>query len=166
MKRLAPMKRLALLMVVVWLIAAGVARADVGGEQFAPGQCPYPAVGGFGLDGVGQHYVCDFPTEINGSRHHCVYGGAAAFVGANLNLLIVQFSVLTNAGVLEGVCYWACPDGSVSAEPNPVQTWQGSASSTVPVKRTDCNALAPNPIPPEQPRGVMPQQEPVGGETP
>lgn len=127
--------------------SAAVARADVGGEQYSPGQCPYPAVGAFGLDGVAEHYVCDFPTEINGSKHHCVYGGAASLVGANVGLLIFSASIGTSLGVLEGVCYWACPDGSVAGEPNPVQTWQGSSTATAPVKRSSCVSVAPNPVP-------------------
>lgn len=152
-----------------WLGSLAVAHADAGGQQYSPGQCPYPAIGAFGLDGIAQHYVCDYPLEINNSRHHCVYGGSAALVGANISLLIFSASIATYAGVLEGVCYWACPDGSVAPEPNPVQTWQGSASSTQPVRRVRCDAVAPSPIPAErgaqpQEQAVLPQQEDEQGE--
>ena len=49
-----------LLMVFGALIAAAVlhspiARADVGGQQVSPGNCPYPAVGPFGFDGPLTH---------------------------------------------------------------------------------------------------------------
>src|SRR5438270_13860126 len=122
------------LFAAVW--CAGSASADVGGQVPSPSSCSYPAIGAFGLDGIAEHYVCDYPTEINGSHHHCVYGGAAALVGAQVSLLIFSATIATNAGVLEGICYWACPDGSVAAEPNPVMTWQGSALATTPVARS------------------------------
>lgn len=136
-------------MLIAWDHA--MARGDVGGQVPSPSSCSYPAVGAFGLDGVADHYVCDYPTEINGSRHHCVYGGTAALAAANISLLVFQFSIATNVGVLEGVCYWACPDGSVAAEPNPVQTWQGSSSDTTPVVRSTCKPIGPNPVPPPPP---------------
>lgn len=138
--------------VLLSALAAPQARADAGGQTPGPGSCGYPAVGAFGLDGIVDHYVCDYPTEINGSRHHCVYGGAAATVSASVSLFIFQASIATAVGVLEGVCYWACPDGSISAEPNPVNTWQGSAEATTPVKRSPCKAIAPNPVSPEPPQ--------------
>lgn len=131
-------------------------KADVGGQVPSPSSCSYPATGAFGLDGIVDHYVCDYPLEINSSRHHCVFGGAAATVGANVSLWIFQASISTNIGVLEGVCYWACPDGSVSAEPNPVGTWQGSSSSTTPVTRTKCKTIAPNPLAPPPPPDAEP----------
>jgi hypothetical protein len=165
------------LFVLLWisatiLFAASIpkAQADVDGDTAGPGGCSYPAIGAFGLDGVAQHYVCDYPTEINGSKHHCVYGGAAALVGANFSLLIFSASIATNIGVLEGICYWACPDGSVAAEPNPVQTWQGSAGQTAPVRRNKCtpiadNPLTPEPVPPQLENGpVLPQQQTERGQ--
>jgi hypothetical protein len=149
--------RLYLLMVVGALIAAAVlygpiARADVGGQQISPGQCPYPAVGPFGFDGVAEHYACDYPTEINGAHHRCVFGGAATSVVAGVSLLVFNLGVIQPMGVLEGLCYWACPDGSQAEEPNPIGTWQGSSSATMPVKRAPCTSIAANPFAQPEPQ--------------
>ncbi len=148
----------------VWVSLCAVAYADVGGQQISPGQCPYPAVGPFGYDGIAQHYVCDFPTEINGSHHRCVFGGAAVTVVGGVSVLIFNASAFTYAGVLEGQCYWACPDGSMAEEPNPVMTWQGSSASTTPVVRSKCQPIGPNPFAnraPAQPRTpAQPASEP------
>lgn len=129
-----------------WVSLCGSASADVGGEQGSPGQCPYPAVGPFGLDGIALHYACDFPTEINGSHHRCIFGGAQTNITAGVNLPFFNVGVLQPAGVLEGACYWACPDESMAEEPNPVLTWQGSSAATTPVVRSKCQPIGPNPF--------------------
>lgn len=133
---------------VLVVFAVAKARADVGGQQVSPGNCPYPAVGPFGFDGVAEHYACDFPTEINGSHHRCLFGGAATSVVAGVSLFVFNAGVVQPVGVLEGQCYWACPDGSMAEEPNPVGTWQGSSTATTPVKRTPCKSIAVNPFTP------------------
>lgn len=135
-----------LFVVATVLFGAGVAKADVGGQVPSPSSCSYPAIGAFGLDGVPVHYVCVYPTEINGSRHTCVFGGVAGVITGNVGLGIFGASITLAVGVLEGICYWACPDFSVAAEPNPALTWQGSSAETTPVKRSKCVTVAPNPI--------------------
>lgn len=157
---------LAVSLCTVWVALCAVASADVGGQQISPGQCPYPAVGPFGYDGVAEHYECDFPTEINGSRHRCVFGGAAVTVVAGVSLLVFNASALEPVGVLEGECYWACPDGSMAEEPNPVMTWQGSSTATTPVVRSKCQPIGPNPFANRAPAQPAPEPGPAPGVTP
>jgi hypothetical protein len=129
----------------------GIGHADVGGYVPGPGVCDYPAVGSSGLDGPGvYHYVCDYPEEINGSHHHCQYGGAATLLTLGASVLFVSGSIQTATGILEGACWWACPDLSISAPPNPVSAW----SNSTPIKASKCKTVAPNPLsPPEVPNG-------------
>lgn len=163
---------LAVSVCAVWVSLCPSASADVGGQQISPGQCPYPAVGPFGYDGVAQHYECDFPTEVNGSHHRCLFGGAAVTVVGGVTLPIFSASALEPVGVLEGECYWACPDGSMAEEPNPVMTWQGSSTSTTPVVRSKCQPIGPNPFAnrapgqPAPPPAAEPAAEPGSGTTP
>jgi hypothetical protein len=152
---------LAVSLCTVWVTLCVIASADVGGQQISPGQCPYPAVGPFGYDGVAEHYECDFPTEINGSRHRCVFGGAVVTVVAGVSLLVFNASALEPVGVLEGECYWACPDGSMAEEPNPVMTWQGSSTATTPVVRSKCQPIGPNPFANRAPAQPAPTPAPA-----
>jgi hypothetical protein len=143
-------RRLLVLMLFGGMLAAGFvvvanARADVGGSVPAPGTCDYPAIGSSGLDGPGVfHYVCDYPTEINGSHHHCQWGGAATLLTVGASMLIFNSALSTQTGIVEGVCWWACPDLSVSPPPNPVAAWQNSTA----LKPATCKTVAPNPLAP------------------
>jgi hypothetical protein len=128
----------------------GIGHADPGGSVPAPGVCDYPAIGSSGLDGPGVfHYVCDYPTEINGSHHHCQWGGAATLLTLGASALVFNAAISTQTGVVEGVCWWACPDMSVSAPPNPVAAWQNSRA----IKPAVCKTVAPNPLAPPPPDG-------------
>jgi hypothetical protein len=137
---------LAISFCTVWA-SAGVALADVGGQQISPGNCPYPEVGPFGFDGVAEHYACKGPTEINNSARWCLFGGVATTITAGVTIVMFTVGIQQPVGILEGVCYWACPDGSVAEEPDPVMTWQGSSTSTQPVKphRRPCKTIGPMP---------------------
>src|SRR5690349_16136025 len=103
------------------------AHADVGGQVPGPGSCDYPMIGSQGMDFGVYDYQCAGPTEVNGSHWQAFYGGAAATgtVGAGVGVSIAFFNAGVNAslsapvGVLRGVQYWACPDLSVAAQPNP-----------------------------------------------
>lgn len=149
-------RRLLVLMLFGWMMAAAidygfVARADPGGSVPAPGVCDYPAIGSSGLDGPGVfHYVCDYPTEVNGSHHHCQWGGAATLLTLGASMLIFNAAISTQTGVIEGVCWWACPDMSVSPPPNPVGAWSGGNA----IRPTRCKTVAPDPLaPPPPPEG-------------
>lgn len=158
------------------LLPMSSAHADAGGQVTGPNSCDYPAVGAWGLDGIANHWFCNMPTEINGSHHECVYAGVGTQLNLAASVLIFSASITTPFGVMEGACWWACPDHSMAAEPNPVQTWQGSSQATAPVVRSKCKTIAPNPLqpaPPEpgppgesndSPAAVIPQQQPVGGQ--
>jgi hypothetical protein len=129
------MKRLASLGIAatVWVgLTIPVAQADIGGNVPGPGVCDYPGMGGSGMDMGAYHYWCDFPTEENGSHWHCEYGGGAGRQ--------------TPLGVLEGSCSFRCPDGSLSAAPNPPGAWK--------------NAITPNEC---VPLGGAPASEPNTG---
>jgi hypothetical protein len=143
------------------------ARADLGGTVPSPGNCDYPAIGNWGLDGPGvYHWVCDFPVEVNGSHHHCQAGGAAANITAGVSLWIFNAGITTPTGIIPGICYWACPDLSVSAPPNPPGGWKNY------IKPTECKSVAPNPLaPPAEPPAdegppPLPPAPPLSGATP
>lgn len=70
------------------------------------------------------HYWCDFPVEENGSRWHCEYGGGAVQGIGGVNILFLTAQVITPLGALEGSCSFRCPDGSLSAAPNPPGAWK------------------------------------------
>lgn len=70
------------------------------------------------------HYWCGFPIEENGSRWHCEYGGGAVQGVGGINIFMFNASVITPLGALEGTCSFRCPDGSLSAEPNPPGAWK------------------------------------------
>jgi fermentation-respiration switch protein FrsA (DUF1100 family) len=140
----------------LWLTAvlvflAAPARADLGGAVPSPGNCDYPAVGNWGLDGPGvYHWVCDFPTEVNGAHHHCQAGGAATNITLGVSFMFVNASMSTPTGVMPGICYWACPDLSVSEPPNPPGAWKSY------IRPAACKTVAPNPLappPPPEPPG-------------
>lgn len=139
-----------LLALLLWPLAvlciwAAPARADVGGEVPGPGLCDYPAIGGSGAEFGAYHYVCDFPTEINGSHHHCQYGGGMIQGNLGVSFMFVNASITTPLGVLEGVCYWACPDMSVSDPPNPPGAWKSY------IRPAACKTIGPNPTAPPPP---------------
>jgi hypothetical protein len=131
------------ILLLALLLSCGQARADLGGSVPSPGNCDYPAIGFWGLDGPGvYHWVCDLPTEVNGSHHHCQYGGAATNVTLGVSFMFVNASIQTPTGILLGACWYACPDLSVSDWPNPVGAWK---TYLVPRK---CVTIGPNPMAP------------------
>jgi hypothetical protein len=126
------MKRFAIFAIVAaaWLgLSVPVAKADIGGNVPGPGLCDYPGVGGSGMEMGTYHYWCDFPTEINGSHWHCEYGGGAVQGVGGVNVLLFSASVITPVGVLEGSCSFRCPDGSLSAAPNPPGAWKDAITA-------------------------------------
>ncbi|WP_156686855.1 hypothetical protein [Mycobacterium sp. Marseille-P9652] len=123
------MRRLVALCIpaTAWLgLSVPAAQADIGGNVPGPGLCDYPGVGGSGMEMGAYHYWCDFPTEENGSRWHCEYGGGAVQGVGGVNILLFSASVITPLGVLEGTCSFRCPDGSLSAPPNPPGAWKNA----------------------------------------
>lgn len=123
------MKRIAALGIVAAAsLGPGVpaAQADIGGNVPGPGLCDYPGVGGSGMEMGAYHYWCDFPVEENGSHWHCEYGGGATQGVGGVNILMFSASVITPLGVLEGTCSFRCPDGSLSAAPNPPGAWKNA----------------------------------------
>lgn len=139
------MKRFVVLMVVAaaWLAAAVTARADVDGSAPSPGSCPYPAVGTFGAAFGEYDYACQFPVEINGSRHTTLYGGGmwqvTASAGVSFLIFTAGISAQIPSGVLRGITYWACPDFSMSAAPNPPGAWKNE------IAPAPCKTIAPKP---------------------
>lgn len=138
------------LFAAVWL--AGAASADVGGSVPSPGGCDYPAVGTFGAAGGEYDYACQFPLEINGSRHTTLYGGGMWQVTATAGVSFLMFNASIGAqipaGVLRGISYWACPDFSMAEAPNPPGAWKNE------IHPGPCKTLAPRPVP------VSPDQMP------
>ena len=133
------MKRFAIFGIVAtaWLgLSVPVAQADIGGNVPGPGLCDYPGVGGSGMEMGAYHYWCDFPVEENGSRWHCEYGGGAAQGIGGINSMMFQASAVAPLGVLEGTCSYRCPDGSLSAPPNPPGAWKNAlvAKKCVPIE--------------------------------
>ncbi|MDT5218482.1 MAG: hypothetical protein QOF15_587 [Mycobacterium sp.] len=133
------MKKIAIFFIVAdaWLaLSVPVAQADVGGNVPGPGLCDYPGVGGSGMEMGAYHYWCDFPVEENGSRWHCEYGGGAVQGVGGVNIFLFNASVITPLGALEGSCSFRCPDGSLSAAPNPPGAWKNGLTpkSCVPVE--------------------------------
>ena len=123
------MKRFAIFGTVTsaWLgLSVPVAQADIGGNVPGPGLCDYPGVGGSGMEMGAYHYWCDFPVEENGSRWHCEYGGGAVQGVGGINIFMFNASVITPLGALEGSCSFRCPDGSLSAAPNPPGAWKNA----------------------------------------
>jgi len=123
------MKRFAIFGAVAtaWLgLSVPVAQADVGGNVPGPGLCDYPGVGGSGMEMGSYHYWCDFPTEENGSRWHCEYGGGVVQGTGGVNIFMFNAQVTAPLGALEGACSFRCPDGSLSAEPNPPGAWKNA----------------------------------------
>jgi len=123
------MKRLAALGIVAaaWLVlGVPAAQADIGGNVPGPGVCDYPGMGGSGMEMGVYHYWCDFPIEENGSRWHCEYGGGAVQGAEGLNLMMFAPSILAPVGVLASSCSFRCPDGSLSAAPNPPGAWKNA----------------------------------------
>lgn len=145
------MNRLAIAAIIgLWtILACPTSAADIGGSVPSPGGCDYPATGTFGMDFGVYHYSCAFPTEINGSHHQCTYGGAAAEATGGVSFMFINASITLPVGVLEGVCYWACPDQTTADQPNPPGAWK---DFLVPKK---CKTTSPAPVtfwgPPEPP---------------
>jgi hypothetical protein len=143
---------------LLWPLAAvlffcGSARADLGGSVPSPSNCDYPAVGNWGLDGPGvYHWVCDFPTEINGSHHHCQAGGVATQLSVGVSFMFVSAGITTPTGIIPGICYWSCPDMSVSDPPNPPGAWKSY------IRPAACKTVGPDPLapPPADPPYVPP----------
>lgn len=126
------------------VLSSAVAHADVDGSVPSPGSCPYPAIGTFGA-GFGEYdYACQFPVEINGSRHTTLFGGGMwqtqATVGVSFMIFNASVSAFIPAGVLRGISYWACPDFSMAEQPNPPGAWKDWLAPKA------CTTLAPKPV--------------------
>jgi hypothetical protein len=140
------------------------ARADVGGEVPAPGLCDYPFIGHSEMAGGGPFanvfvYVCDGPTEINGSHWHAELNGEAVQAAASAGISMAFFnaggSMTGNLGGIGGSTSWRCPDMTLAAPPNPPGAWKNEMT---PAK---CKTVAPNPdLPPPA------DQEPPAAEGP
>ena len=136
-------------------LTAPLARAEVGGEVPAPGLCEYPGVGASHMIGAGPFttvyvYVCDFPTEINGSHWHAELGGDAVQAALSAGITLGPFNAgggLTgNLGYIGGSTSWRCPDNSISEPPNPPGAWKNH------ITPSKCKTIAPNPdLPPPDP---------------
>lgn len=110
--------------------------ADVGGEVPSPGLCDYPFIGHSEMIGAGPAanvylYVCDGPTEINGSHWHAELSGesvqAAVTAGVSLMFINANVAATGNLGALGGSTSWRCPDNSLSATaPNPPSAWKNA----------------------------------------
>lgn len=167
------------LLAILWLSAAAwfclaipASRADIGGSVPSPGSCDYPAVGSFGAAGGEYDYVCQFPVEINGSRHTTLFGGGMWQVTATAGVSFLMFNATLGAqipaGVLRGITYWACPDFSMSAAPNPPGAWKNE------IDPAPCKTIAPKPVlipddAPQPPPGVPappPPPQPVAPAAP
>jgi hypothetical protein len=48
---------------------------------------------------------------------------------AGVNIFMFSASVLAPLGALEGSCSFRCPDGSLSAAPNPPGAWKNALTS-------------------------------------
>jgi hypothetical protein len=160
------MRRLAALigfLVAVWFCDP-IAHADIGGTVPSPGECPYPATGAFGAAGGEYDYACQFPVEINGSRHTTLFGGGMWFITGTVGFSFLMFnaslSAQAPAGVLRGITYFACPDFSMAADPNPPGAWKDE------IHPPPCKPLAPRPVlirpgdQPPPPPGIPPPPAP------
>lgn len=136
-------RALAALLAALWLLTAAPAHANVDGSVPGPGLCDYPATCTSGAAFGEYDYASAFPTEINGSHHQCLYGGAMYSGNVGVSIMFVNASITTPMGVLRGACWWACPDPllSLSAPPNPPGAWKNYME---PVK---CKPIGPAPIP-------------------
>jgi hypothetical protein len=125
------------------------------------------------MDMGAYHFWCDFPVEENGSHWHCEYGGGAVQGIGGINIMMFNASVIAPLGVLEGSCSFRCPDGSLSAPPNPPGAWKDAITpkkcfplETKPVSEPNTglppfpglgpavtNPATPNPETTENPRG-------------
>jgi hypothetical protein len=132
----------------LWLTAAlifgtAVARADIGGSVPSPGGCDYPSTGSFGAAFGEYDYACQFPVEENGARHTTLFGGGmwvvTGTIGASFLVFNASVSATSPAGILRGITYWACPDFSFSADPNPAGAWKNY------IKPKPCKTIAPRP---------------------
>jgi hypothetical protein len=115
------------------------AHSDPGGVIPAPGLCEYPGVGSSGQIMNAYYYWCDFPTEINGSHHHCVLGGFVIDGSVGVSILMFNAGVSGHIGGITGSCSWRCPDNSLAAQPNPPGGWKD------PIKPIVCKSIGPNP---------------------
>lgn len=135
--------RALLVALVMMVVFAAPAQADIGGSVPSPGGCDYPATGIFGAAMGEYDYGCQMPVEINGARWTTLFGGGMWQVNANLGVTFMMFTasigVQFPAGVLRGISYWACPDMSMADQPNPVGAWNKK------ITPTPCKTLAPMP---------------------
>lgn len=142
--------------VLLLLIITIPAHANVDGSVPSTGSCDYPSTGTFG-SGFGEYdYGCQFPVEVNGTRHTTLFGGGMWQVtaGASFSILVVTLSAAVTApvGVLRGISYWACPDLSMGEQPNPPGAWKNE------IHPGKCRTIAPMPVllreQPEPPPGA------------
>jgi hypothetical protein len=144
------------LVAAAWLgLSVPVAQADIGGNVPGPGLCDYPGKGGSGMEMGVYHFWCDFPIEENGSRWHCEYGGAAVQGVEGVNVAMLTPSILFPVGVLTSSCSFRCPDGSLSAEPNPPGAWKNALTPKPCVPLEVAPVSAPNTSLPPWP-GLLP----------
>jgi hypothetical protein len=136
------MKQLMLLAAAAVLLATP-AQASIDGSVPSPGGCDYPAVGTFGAAFGEYDYACQFPVEENGSRHTTLFGGGMWTVSVQAGIAFMIFNASVTAtspvGVLRGITYWACPDLSMAAAPNPPGAWKAALTPKT------CKPLAPRP---------------------
>jgi hypothetical protein len=125
------------------ILGTGTAKAGIDGSVPSPGGCDYPATGVFGAAFGEYDFACQFPVEENGSRHTTLFGGGMWQVSVTGGVSILMFNVSVSAtapaGVLRGITYWACPDFSMSADPNPPGSWKNY------LKPKPCKTIAPRP---------------------
>lgn len=125
------MKRVAILGIVATAslsLSAPTAQADLGGNVPGPGLCDYPGVGVGHGDG-GLPLLVRLPSRRERqSLALRVRRRRRAGVGG-VNVLLFSASVITPVGVLEGSCSFRCPDGSLSAAPNPPGAWKNALTA-------------------------------------
>lgn len=142
-------------------LTAPTARASVDGNVPGPGLCDYPGIGQTGMIMGEYNYLCDFPTEENGSHWHCEYGGAVIQGQIGISIALLRAGIQLPIGALEGSCSWRCPNNTLAAAaPNPPGAWKDhlrprACITAAPPKLPDApdpqtqavtNPVEPNPV--------------------
>lgn len=141
-------------LISVAVFTASGAHADVGGSVPGPDLCDYPGVGQAGAETGAYHYTCSFPMEENGSHWQCDYGGGMVTGVAGVSFFMLNAGITMPLGALEGACAFRCPDGALSAPPNPPGAWRNylAARPCKPVQAQPVSQGAPDAADP----GLMP----------
>lgn len=128
---------------LIAVLGTGTAHAGIDGSVPSPGACDYPSTGSFGAAFGEYDFACQFPVEENGSRHTTLFGGGMWIVSGTVGVSVLMFnasvSATSPAGILRGITYWACPDFSMSADPNPPGAWKNY------LHPKPCKTIAPRP---------------------